>query len=50
MWSPGRSIDRNAVSVAAMPELNARPNAPPSSAARLASNAVRVGLPVRAYS
>ena len=49
-WSPGRSIARSAQSVAAMPELNARPNAPPSTAARDVSSAARVGLPVRAYS
>ncbi len=49
-WSPGRSIARRAQSVAAIPELNARPNAPSSTAAIEASSAARVGLPVRAYS
>jgi hypothetical protein len=49
-WSPGRSVARSTASVAAMPEANARPNRPPSSAARHSSSAVRVGLPVREYS
>ncbi len=33
-----------------MPELNARPKVPSSTAASTASSAARVGLPVRAYS
>jgi len=37
-------------SVAAIPEANARPQAPPSSAAKQTSSAARVGFPVRAYS
>ena len=49
-WSPGRSSARSAQSVAAMPELNARPYAASSTAASDASSAARVGLPVRAYS
>ncbi|SGL34023.1 Uncharacterised protein [Mycobacterium tuberculosis] len=49
-WSPGRNIARRAQSVAAIPELNARAKAPSSTAASKASNAARVGLPVRAYS
>jgi len=36
--------------VAARPDENATPNLPFSSAATLASKALRVGLPVRAYS
>ena len=36
--------------IAAMPEANAKPCAPPSSAATLASSAARVGFCVRAYS
>jgi hypothetical protein len=49
-WSPGRSRARSAQSVAAIPELNARPKVAPSMAASPASRAERVGLPVRAYS
>ena len=36
--------------MAAIPELNARPNVASSTAASDASSAARVGLPVRAYS
>ena len=49
-WSPGRSTARSTQSVAAIPELKARPNSASSTAARDASSAERVGLPVRAYS
>src|SRR5438132_821967 len=48
-WSPFERRCATA-SVAAIPEANARPQRPPSSAARQVSRAVRVGLPVRAYS
>ncbi len=49
-WSPGRSTVRSSVSSAASPEANASPCAPPSSAARHSSSAVRVGLAERLYS
>src|SRR6185503_3213246 len=49
-WSPGRSTVRSRVSSAASPEANASPCAPPSSAARHSSSAVRVGLAERLYS
>ena len=49
-WSPGRSSARSAQSVAAIPELNARPKVASSTAASDASSAARVGFPVRAYS
>ena len=49
-WSPGLHSARTSVSSAASPEANANPCPPPSSAASVASNAVRVGLPERLYS
>ena len=50
MWSPGRRTARRAQSLAAIPELKARPNLPSSTAASTLSRADRVGFPVRAYS
>ncbi len=49
-WSPGFVSARSRVSSAASPDANANPRSPCSSAARLPSSAVRVGLPDRLYS
>ena len=49
-WSPGSSSPRTTVSSAARPEANANPRSPSSSAATVASRAVRVGLAERLYS
>ncbi len=48
-WSPDSSR-LSTVLIEPIPEENARPNSPPSSAARFASRSVRVGFPVREYS
>src|SRR5690348_15713903 len=50
MWSPGRSSTRSRTSEAPMPEPNAKPCRPPSSAARHSCRAVRVGFAEREYS
>ncbi len=49
-WSPGRHTACSRVCSAARPLENANPRSPSSSAARLPSSAVRVGLALREYS
>ena len=50
MCAPGRRNARSRMSVAAMPDANARPKRAPSSSAMAPSSAADVGLATRVYS